>query len=161
MGIQRSSLRRLPTQHERCLNGHRDVFDDVHQRQRHAGRHQPVLDRGGTRLVCHQSLQNRHGAAPQAVPRGGTDLTATATARSRARPRSYLRPFCTDEKPVLRSEPTPLMTVMIATEIPAAIRPYSMAVAPDWSRRKRMNMDTLLTGSAGTSERSNVPNSRI
>jgi len=25
---------------------------------------------------------------------------------------------------------------MIATEIPAAIKPYSMAVAPDWSFRK-------------------------
>jgi len=34
---------------------------------------------------------------------------------------------------VLRFEPRPLTTVMIASEIPAAIRPYSMAVAPDSS----------------------------
>jgi hypothetical protein len=27
--------------------------------------------------------------------------------------------------------PTPLTAAMIATEIPAAIKPYSMAVAPD------------------------------
>src|SRR3954454_18082096 len=33
--------------------------------------------------------------------------------------------------------PRPLTTVMIAIEMPAAISPYSMAVAPDWSFRKR------------------------
>jgi hypothetical protein len=32
---------------------------------------------------------------------------------------------------VLRLPPMPLMAPMIASEIPAAIRPYSMAVAPD------------------------------
>jgi hypothetical protein len=36
---------------------------------------------------------------------------------------------------VLRLVPTPLTTVMITTEIPAAIRPYSMAVAPVSSAR--------------------------
>src|SRR3954451_3601022 len=36
-----------------------------------------------------------------------------------------------------RLEPRPLTTVMIASEMPAAIRPYSMAVAPDWSFTKR------------------------
>jgi hypothetical protein len=34
---------------------------------------------------------------------------------------------------VLRLVPTPLTAVMIATAIPAAIRPYSIAVAPDSS----------------------------
>ena len=34
---------------------------------------------------------------------------------------------------VLRFEPRPFTTAMIASEIPAAIRPYSMAVAPDSS----------------------------
>ena len=34
---------------------------------------------------------------------------------------------------VLRFEPRPLTATMIAIEIPAAIRPYSMAVAPDSS----------------------------
>src|SRR5258705_296775 len=38
---------------------------------------------------------------------------------------------------VLRLPPMPLTAAMIASEIPAAIRPYSMAVAPDSSFRKR------------------------
>ena len=33
--------------------------------------------------------------------------------------------------------PRPLTTLMIAIEMPAAIRPYSMAVAPDSSFTKR------------------------
>ena len=36
---------------------------------------------------------------------------------------------------VLRLPPMPLTAVIIANEIPAAIRPYSMAVAPDSSAR--------------------------
>jgi hypothetical protein len=40
---------------------------------------------------------------------------------------------------VFKLEPTDATTVMIATEIPAAINPYSMAVAPDSSRMKRRN----------------------
>jgi hypothetical protein len=38
-------------------------------------------------------------------------------------------------KVVVNFEPTPCTTAMIATEMPAAIRPYSMAVAPDSSFR--------------------------
>src|ERR1700687_6442309 len=38
---------------------------------------------------------------------------------------------------VFRLEPRPLTTAMIASEIPAAIRPYSIAVAPDSSFTKR------------------------
>src|SRR2546430_11680392 len=38
---------------------------------------------------------------------------------------------------VLRVVPMPLTATMITTEIPAAIRPYSMAVAPDSSFTKR------------------------
>jgi hypothetical protein len=34
-------------------------------------------------------------------------------------------------------EPRPFTTVMIATAIPAAIKPYSIAVAPEVSARKR------------------------
>ena len=40
-----------------------------------------------------------------------------------------------------RVVPRPLTAAMMASEIPAAIRPYSMAVAPDSSEKK-------LTGSA-------------
>ena len=38
---------------------------------------------------------------------------------------------------VFSEVPRPLMTAIIATEMPAAIRPYSMAVAPELSFRKR------------------------
>ena len=37
----------------------------------------------------------------------------------------------------LRLDPRPLTTAIIATEMPAAIRPYSMAVAPELSFKKR------------------------
>ena|SRR6266496_2074588 len=39
--------------------------------------------------------------------------------------------------------PRPFTTVMIATEMPAAIRPYSMAVAPDSSLAKRVTRDFM------------------
>ena len=35
-----------------------------------------------------------------------------------------------------RVVPKPFTTAMIARAIPAAIRPYSIAVAPDWSEKK-------------------------
>jgi hypothetical protein len=37
---------------------------------------------------------------------------------------------------VFRLVPRPSTVAMIATAMPAAIKPYSMAVAPDWSDRK-------------------------
>src|SRR6266487_6968947 len=40
-------------------------------------------------------------------------------------------------KAELSFEPRPCITAMIATEMPAATRPYSTAVAPDWSFKKR------------------------
>jgi len=39
--------------------------------------------------------------------------------------------------------PRPFTAVMIATEIPAAIRPYSMAVAPDSSLMKDLMIDVM------------------
>jgi hypothetical protein len=47
-------------------------------------------------------------------------------------------------KVVFSWEPSEFTTVMIATEIPAAIKPYSMAVAPDSSRRNCLRMRTDL-----------------
>ena len=43
------------------------------------------------------------------------------------------------EKPVLSVEPRPLTAAMMASEMPAAISPYSMAVAADSSARKPMS----------------------
>jgi hypothetical protein len=39
-------------------------------------------------------------------------------------------------------EPSEFTTVIMVTEIPAAIKAYSMAVAPDSSRRNRLRMHT-------------------
>ena len=46
---------------------------------------------------------------------------------------SYFNAVLTLPNSVLRLVPTPLTAVMIAIAIPAAIRPYSIAVAPDSS----------------------------
>lgn len=53
-------------------------------------------------------------------------------------PRGRYSAFVTEVKVVVSLVPVVLTAAMIATEIPAAMRPYSMAVAPDSSRRKRM-----------------------
>jgi hypothetical protein len=50
----------------------------------------------------------------------------------------------------LRLVPIPLTTAMIASAIPAAIRPYSIAVAPDSSDRK-LNKVRFNTASFGCS----------
>jgi len=50
-----------------------------------------------------------------------------------------------DVKTPLRLLPSPFTAAMIASEMPAAIRPYSIAVAPDSSDRKRNNLFFNLT----------------
>ena len=47
--------------------------------------------------------------------------------------RTYFNELLMLVKLVLSVEPRPFTTAMIASAIPAAIRPYSIAVAPDWS----------------------------
>ena len=47
----------------------------------------------------------------------------------------YFRELLIDENMPLMLLPIPLTIAMIASEIPAAINPYSMAVAPVWSRQ--------------------------
>lgn len=44
---------------------------------------------------------------------------------------AYFNEVLTDVNLSLRFEPRPFTTAMIASAIPAAIRPYSIAVAPD------------------------------
>jgi hypothetical protein len=46
---------------------------------------------------------------------------------------SYFSEVLIELKFVLSEEPSPLTTAMIAREMPAAISPYSIAVAPDSS----------------------------
>jgi hypothetical protein len=42
---------------------------------------------------------------------------------------------------VFRFVPSPLAAVMIASAIPAAINPHSIAVAPDWSAQNQPTMN--------------------
>jgi hypothetical protein len=50
---------------------------------------------------------------------------------------------------VLSVVPRPFTTLMIATEMPAAIRPYSMAVAPDSSAKNWRHFCDHGDGSVG------------
>jgi len=54
---------------------------------------------------------------------------------------AYFSAVETDPKVVFKAVPTVATATMIATEMPAAMRPYSMAVAPDSFRTKRMIVD--------------------
>jgi hypothetical protein len=60
-------------------------------------------------------------------------------------PRIQFRPLWIFEKAVASFEPIPFTTAMIATEIPAAMSPYSMAVAPDSFFAKRENRVIIRT----------------
>jgi hypothetical protein len=53
----------------------------------------------------------------------------------RPRELAYFNEVLIDANFVFRWEPIPLTTAMIASEMPAAIKPYSIAVAPDSSAR--------------------------
>jgi hypothetical protein len=57
---------------------------------------------------------------------------------------SYFKALETDPNVDLRLVPKPFTTGMIMTAIPAAIRPYSMAVAPDSSLRKAVSLRRML-----------------
>src|ERR1051326_1862722 len=72
--------------------------------------------------------------------------------RSNGKSDAYLRALETLEKVDFRFVPRPCTTAMIETEMPAAMRPYSMAVAPDWSftkRETRVFMGWLLRSTRG------------
>ncbi len=51
---------------------------------------------------------------------------------------AYFKEVLIDVNLVLSLVPSPFTTAMMASEIPAAIRPYSMAVAPDSSARNAL-----------------------
>src|SRR6516162_7955278 len=57
----------------------------------------------------------------------------TGASRMTSKTGAYLSAVCTLVKVVFSFEPRPCTTAIIATEMPAAMRPYSMAVAPDSS----------------------------
>jgi hypothetical protein len=64
---------------------------------------------------------------------------------------AYFNEVLIDENLVLSFTPIPFTTAMIASEIPAAINPYSMAVAPDSSARNRRMVvsSTIAAGPIG------------
>jgi hypothetical protein len=61
--------------------------------------------------------------------------STTHALRKRARPVYYLIEVEIDENWVFSFVPNPFTTAMMASAMPAAIRPYSIAVAPDSSER--------------------------
>ena len=56
----------------------------------------------------------------------------------------YFRALETDANVPLRLLPVPFTAAMMATAIPDAMRPYSMAVAPDSSSRKAVSLRRIM-----------------
>jgi hypothetical protein len=73
---------------------------------------------------------------------GSKKKSGTAGARTNPAqpPRFYFSDELIDVNLVFSLVPSPLTAAMMASEMPAAISPYSMAVAPLSSRRKRINV---------------------
>jgi hypothetical protein len=82
------------------------------------------------------------------------------TSPARAKPReflcflrketeTYFSELLIEENLSFRFDPRPLTTAMMANAIPAAIRPYSIAVAPD-SSDKKLNKVRFNTASCGS-----------
>ena len=67
---------------------------------------------------------------------GGLDLTESQPLLEKETGRNHFNELLIELNLSLSVLPRPFTTAMIARAIPAAIRPYSIAVAPDWSDRK-------------------------
>jgi hypothetical protein len=72
---------------------------------------------------------SEHASAPVPIVQKWIDLLGAG--QSRYALVIYFKAVDTEVKVVLRLEPTPATATIIAIEMPAAIRPYSMAVAPE------------------------------
>src|SRR5215210_8849159 len=115
------------------------------------GKQSPLLAPGRRLLRAHnadcrsavkfalQRLKWRRVYACYAITAGekdkGPGLSRAFAARQYAL--AYFSELLIEVNLLFRLVPRPLTTAMIASEMPAAIRPYSMAVAPDWSITKR------------------------
>src|SRR3984893_13332870 len=94
-----------------------DAVDDGDDGNRDAGGDEAILDGGRTGLILHEPRnQGLHGVA-----------LLESMVRERFVQRSWVLML---ENFVFNVVPMPLTTAMITTEMPAAMRPYSMAVAP-------------------------------
>ena len=67
----------------------------------------------------------------RASPRRKGDPASAAGHQLGIKPANYFNAVETDEKVVFRLVPSACTVAMMATAMPAAIRPYSMAVAPE------------------------------
>ena len=92
------------------------------------------LDREPQRL----SLCPCWGSLIRSAPLPIRHRQCTCRALTRESKVGYLSAVWTVPKVVFRLVPRPFTTEMIATEIPAAMSPYSMAVAPDSSLTNRI-----------------------
>jgi len=66
----------------------------------------------------------------------GLDLAESQTLPDKEAARTHFNELLTEVNLSLRLLPKPFTTAIIASAIPAAIRPYSIAVAPDSSDKK-------------------------
>jgi hypothetical protein len=103
-----------------------------------------LLDRFYSSEPCHEPEKAESEAGVHACPakrnpaewfRRGCATSGVSDCPEKAR-RIYLSELLIEVKFVLRFAPRPLTTAMMASAMPAAIRPYSIAVAPPSSRRK-------------------------
>ena len=99
-----------------------------------------------------------HGVDPdladEKVPAERNSAGASAVkflTAQRTRTKTYFSELLIEVNLSFRVDPRPLTTAMMASEIPAAIRPYSIAVAPDSSDKKlnRVRFNTASFRSMG------------
>ena len=90
------------------------------------------LGRPAVRRTCRRLRQRQN---PREIARVLANAIACAVAFGGAQALNYFRELLIDENMPLRFVPKPLTAAMIARAIPAAIKPYSIAVAPELSDR--------------------------
>ena len=104
-------------------------------------------------------LCRARGSAPRTVSLVRSPMVVSPRgARSTA---DYFSELLTDVNMVLRFVPSPFTATMMAIEMPAAINPYSMAVAPEVSERNsiiiRFNFASLRLTAVNLADRIQIP----
>ena len=104
-------------------------------------------------------LCRARGSAPRTVSLVRSSMVVSPLgARSTA---DYFSELLTDVNMVLRFVPSPFTATMMAIEMPAAINPYSMAVAPEVSERNsiiiRFNFASLRLTAVNLADRIQIP----
>jgi hypothetical protein len=89
------------------------------------------------------------GASPEECGDPGGGCPPEHPCRAVTRPRRYFKEVETVPKVVFNCVPSAATTAMMATAIPAAMRPYSMAVAADWSSQNVLKSRSMVGGHNG------------